>query len=133
MQNRSTVDPANDFSFFKQAAPPVTAPVPEKPKTPAAIWKVNLIHRQKIENTMRNTKFTEKIFPTRADAEKWLVRNGFVFGMNPKFKATPEPYWFHNQDTPADHVTVKLYEMKLNEDSDSDDEWIGKLGGRFHS
>ena len=80
---------------------------------------------------MRNTKFTEKVFNTREQAEKWVASKGFVYGQNPHFKETEEPYWFHRMDTRTDHVTVKIYEMKLNEGSNDNDSWINGLNDRL--
>lgn len=116
-QNTSNIqkpvtDPSSDFSFFNNMPPKTVTPKPA-----GSVWKVNLIHRQRVDNVMRNTKFTEKVFNTKEQAEKWITSKGFVYGQNPHFKETPEPYWFHRMDTKTDHVTVKIYEMKVNEGS----------------
>ena len=123
---KPVTDPSSDFSFFGNTSPKTVTPKPVD-----SIWKVNLIYRQRVDNVMRNTKFTEKIFNTKEQAEKWLAGKGFVYGQNPHFKETSEPYWFHRMDTKTDHVTVKIYEMKLNETSTDNDGWINNLNDRL--
>ena len=76
------------------------------------------------------TRFTEKVFASKEQAEKWITDKGFVYGQNPYFKETPEPYWYHRLDTKTEHVTVKIYEMKLNEDMNPNENWIIKLNER---
>lgn len=119
-------DPSSDFSFFSNMPSKTVAPKPVD-----SVWKVNLIYRQRVDNVMRNTKFTEKIFNTKEQAEKWITSKGFVYGQNPHFKETPEPYWFHRMDTRTDHVTVKIYEMKLNEGTTDNEGWINGLNARL--
>ena len=118
-------DPSSDFSFFNNIPPKVATPKPAE-----SVWKMNLIYRQRVDNVMRNTKFTEKVFNTKEQAEKWIASKGFVYGQNPLFKEAPEPYWFHRMDTRTDHVTVKIYEMKLNEGLTDNDSWITSLNRR---
>ncbi len=38
---------------------------------------------------------------------------------------------FHRMDTRIDHVTVKIYEMKLNEGSTDNEGWINGLNARL--
>ena len=131
-------DPAADFSFFRnEVTRPEPKPQPQrqKPATPvkpiSSIWKVNLIYRQKVDSVMKNTKFTEKIFSSKELAEKWLAGKGFVYGQNTCFKPVPDPYWFHKNDTRTDHVTVKIYEMVIDEGiKDDADKWILSLENR---
>ncbi len=133
---RPVTDPSADFSFFKNEVakpkPQPQLPKPEAPvKTISSIWKVNLIYRQKVDSVMKNTKFTEKIFSSKELAEKWLAGKGFVYGQNSCFKPMPDPYWFHKNDTRTDHVTVKIYEMVIDEGiKDDADKWLLSLNDR---
>ncbi len=122
---KPVTDPSSDFSFFKDLPPKTVSPKPTD-----SVWKVNLIYRQRLDNEIRSTKSTEKIFNTREQAERWLTCKGFVYGQNPHFKGISEPYWFHRMDTGTDHVMVKIYEIKLNEGSSKNENWINSLNNR---
>ena len=133
---KPTTDPSDDFSFFRnEVGRPAPQPVVSKPAQPSntlsSVWKVNLIYRQKIDSVMKKTKYTEKLFSSKELAEKWLAGKGFVYGQNSYFKPMPEPYWFHRNDTRTDHVTVKIYEIKIDEGIKGDaDNWLLELNKR---
>jgi hypothetical protein len=75
------------------------------------------------------TNTAVKLFSTKDVAEKWLVKNGFVYGQHDFFKEVEVPYWFHQQDSPDDYVDVAIQKIKIDDMETRG--WINEVSLRF--
>ena len=63
--------------------------------------------------------------------EKWLIKNGFVYGQSEEFKFIEGlEYWFHQQDTADDFVEVTIEKVQVMDEDAEPAKWIAELSSR---
>jgi len=92
------------------------------------VWLLKIIHMESLGILTERTEEMFKLFSRREEAEKWLVKQGFVYGKCDYF-VQEEAYWFHQKDRVGDYVIVKI-EEKIMDDFDEKIEWIDSLAYR---